>query len=164
MSDSFRPQEFSRSEYWSILGRCCLLQGIFPTQGSNPDLWHCRRILYQLSHQGSPRKKFTSSKLVSKTLVSIWSYFLHCAFCSIHMTDVETELILGGAGSSRRMFWPLFGWVYLCSLWRSSLLYFRASISSGYREQRWGCCPSQANQYISPPAMVTGPRDVCDQV
>ena len=31
-----------------------LLQRIFPTQGSNPDLLHCRQILYQLSHQGSP--------------------------------------------------------------------------------------------------------------
>ena len=30
-----------------------LLQGIFPIQGANPDLPHCRRILYQLSHQGS---------------------------------------------------------------------------------------------------------------
>ena len=32
-----------------------LLQGMFPTQGSNPVLPHCRRILYQLSHQGSLR-------------------------------------------------------------------------------------------------------------
>ena len=32
----------------------CLLQGIFPTQGSNPGLPHCRQILYQLSHKGSP--------------------------------------------------------------------------------------------------------------
>ena len=29
-----------------------LLQGIFPTQGSNPGLPHCRQILYQLSHNG----------------------------------------------------------------------------------------------------------------
>ena len=29
-------------------------RGIFPTQGSNPGLQHCRRILYQLSHKGSP--------------------------------------------------------------------------------------------------------------
>ena len=38
-------------------GVCChtLLQGIFPTQGSNPRLLHCKRILYHLSHQGSPR-------------------------------------------------------------------------------------------------------------
>ena len=37
------------------VGRFFLLQGIFPTQGSNPGLPHCRRILYQLSHKGSPR-------------------------------------------------------------------------------------------------------------
>ena len=30
-----------------------LLQGIFPTQGSNPVLPHCRQTLYHLSHQGS---------------------------------------------------------------------------------------------------------------
>ena len=29
-----------------------LLQGIFPSQGSNPHLPHCRWILYRLSHQG----------------------------------------------------------------------------------------------------------------
>ena len=29
--------------------------GIFPTQGLNPGLLHCRQILYCLSHQGSPR-------------------------------------------------------------------------------------------------------------
>ena len=34
---------------------CSLLQGIFPTQGLNPGLLHCRQILYQLSHQGNPR-------------------------------------------------------------------------------------------------------------
>jgi len=33
-----------------------LLQGIFPTQGSNPGLPHYRQILYHLSHQGSPSK------------------------------------------------------------------------------------------------------------
>ena len=32
-----------------------IYQGIFPTHGSNPGLPHCRRILYQLSHKGSPR-------------------------------------------------------------------------------------------------------------
>ena len=32
-----------------------LLQGIFPTQGSNPGLPYCRWILYQLSHKGKPR-------------------------------------------------------------------------------------------------------------
>ena len=31
-----------------------LLQRIFPTQEANWGLLHCRRILYQLSYQGSP--------------------------------------------------------------------------------------------------------------
>ena len=37
------------------MGSCSLLQGIFPNQQSNQGLLHCRRILYQLSHQGSPK-------------------------------------------------------------------------------------------------------------
>ena len=35
-------------------GQVSLLQGIFPTQGSNPGLPHFGWILYQLSQQGSP--------------------------------------------------------------------------------------------------------------
>ena len=37
------------------VGSLSPLQGILPTQGSNPGLPHCRWILYQLSHKGSPR-------------------------------------------------------------------------------------------------------------
>ena len=36
------------------VGSLSLLQGIFPTQRSNPGLPHCRQILSQLSHKGSP--------------------------------------------------------------------------------------------------------------
>jgi len=36
------------------VGSRSLFQGLFPTQGSNPGLPHCRQILYQLSHKGSP--------------------------------------------------------------------------------------------------------------
>ena len=45
---------------WNSPGQCTgvgslsLLQGIFPTQGLNPGLLHCRQILYQRSHKGSP--------------------------------------------------------------------------------------------------------------
>ena len=44
---------------WDFLGNSTgvdchfLLQGIFPTQGSNPGLPHYRQTLYHLSHQGS---------------------------------------------------------------------------------------------------------------
>ena len=34
------------------VGFHALLQGIFPTLGSNPGLLHCRWILYRLSHHG----------------------------------------------------------------------------------------------------------------
>ena len=44
------------------VGSLFLLQGIFPTQGSNPGLPHCRCILYQLSHQGSLKIMETSFK------------------------------------------------------------------------------------------------------
>ena len=37
------------------VGSLSLLQGIVPTQGSNPRLLLCGQILYQLSHKGSPR-------------------------------------------------------------------------------------------------------------
>ena len=37
------------------VGSLSLVQGIFPTQESNPGLSHCRQILYQLSKKGSPR-------------------------------------------------------------------------------------------------------------
>ena len=59
MSDSLRP--LGLYSPWNSLGQntgmgsLSLLQGIFPTQGSNPGLPHCRQILYQLSHKGSPR-------------------------------------------------------------------------------------------------------------
>ena len=56
--DSLRPHELSDS--WNSpdqntgVGSLLLLQGILPNQGSHPGLPHCRRILYQLSHKGSP--------------------------------------------------------------------------------------------------------------
>ena len=45
------------------VGCLSLLQRIFPTQGSNPGLLHCRWILYQLSHKGSPLLKSQKQKL-----------------------------------------------------------------------------------------------------
>ena len=58
VSDSLWPHGLYSP--WNSLGQntevgsLCLLPGIFPTQGSNPGLSHCRLMLYQLSHKGSP--------------------------------------------------------------------------------------------------------------
>ena len=48
----FRPWNFSGKT--TRVACHFLLQGIFPTRGSNPGLPHCRQTLYPLSHQGSP--------------------------------------------------------------------------------------------------------------
>ena len=63
MSDSVTPwtaarqapptMGFSKQEYWS--GLPCPHPGHLSDPGMEPDLPHCRRILYHLSHQGSPR-------------------------------------------------------------------------------------------------------------
>ena len=59
LSNSWRPHGLCSP--WNSPGRntgvgsLSLLQGIFPAQGLNPGLLHCLWILYQLSHQGSPR-------------------------------------------------------------------------------------------------------------
>ena len=44
-----------------------LLQMIYLTQGLNPDLPHCRKMLYHLSHQGSPIPKKGNAKKCSKS-------------------------------------------------------------------------------------------------
>ena len=64
MSDSLQPHRLQPARLlcpWDFLGNSTgvdchfLLQGIFPTQGSNLGLLHCRQVLYHLSHQGSPK-------------------------------------------------------------------------------------------------------------
>ena len=61
MSDSLRPHALYSS--WNSpgqntgVGSLSLFQGIFPIQGSNPGLPHCRWILNQLSYQGSPLRQ-----------------------------------------------------------------------------------------------------------
>ena len=44
------------------VGRFSLLQTLFPTPGSNPDLWHYRWILYHLSHPGIPKQSWKKWK------------------------------------------------------------------------------------------------------
>ena len=71
------------------VGSHSLLQGIFPTQGSNPGLLHCGQILYQLSHatreaaepQGKPKNTGAGSLSLFQGIFLIqelnWS-LLHC--------------------------------------------------------------------------------------
>ena len=82
-------------------GSLSLLQGIFPTQGSNPGLLHCRCILYHLSHQGSPNIIFG---LMNKCTVFIFGHeerrkpnFIfclpECTQNSLHETKENVKVI-----------------------------------------------------------------------
>ena len=71
------------------VGRLSLLQGIFPTQGSNPSLPHCRQILYQLSHRENPMLFLQSRTTLHYLFIFFLIYYLleysdlqHCvSFC-----------------------------------------------------------------------------------
>ena len=85
VSDSLQPHGFCP---WNSpgqntrVGSLALLQRIFPTQGSNPGLLHCRWVLYQLSHQGS------------QSFVYIYAYIYTHIHSSIHMQPCSLLLIL----------------------------------------------------------------------
>ena len=54
-----------------------LFQGIFLTLGLNPGLLHCRRILYCLSHQGSPKYSISLIKSILFMLTHTYLYKLY---------------------------------------------------------------------------------------
>ena len=72
--DSLRP--YGLHSLWNSpgqntgVGSHSLLQGIFPTQESNPGLPPCRQILHQLSYEGKPRESFIISHIVNTIPVS----------------------------------------------------------------------------------------------
>ena len=59
--------EFSRQEHWSGLP-FPFPGGIFQIQGLNLGLPHCRKILYQPSHQEKPHEVGAISKLLAQLL------------------------------------------------------------------------------------------------
>ena len=59
-----------------------LLQGIFLTQRSNPGLFHCRQILYYLSHEGSPHMVKLSCLIFSYTN---WAAFYSACSTKKHL-------------------------------------------------------------------------------
>ena len=89
------------------VGSCFLLQGLFSTQGSNPSLPHCRQILYQLSHKGSPRilewVAYPFSNRIFPIQESNWS-LLHCRWILTSWATREGWSFLKG---SLNVLWAL---------------------------------------------------------
>ena len=65
------------------VGSISLLQGIFPTHVLNQGLQHCRRILYQLSYQGSPIYRHTLFKFA----------LLYCISQILHFSQIRVSLL-----------------------------------------------------------------------
>ena len=73
VSDSLRPHglygPWNSSGKNTGVGSLSFLQGIFPTQGSNPGFQHRRWILYQLNYQGSPNTGKNCIKSITTWIV-----------------------------------------------------------------------------------------------
>ena len=92
-----------------------LLQGIFPTQVSNPGLLHCRQILYHLSHQGSP---IMLDFIMLGTILVSWYYYLklklqYFGHLMQRADSLEKTLKLGKIEGRRRSGWQKMRWLYI---------------------------------------------------
>ena len=113
-SNSLRPMDSPGQNIG--VGSRSLLPGIFPTQGLNPGLPHCRWILYQLSRQGSPRPRLPL-KLLACLLSCQEQKVITVGPCEgLHSSHKYPQLLFGGplfllplclsiAGIC--LFWPL---------------------------------------------------------
>ena len=75
--DSLPAEPQGKPKYTGV-GSLSLLQRIFLTQESNQGLLHCRRILYQLSYQGSPKHGLVSKE--SLLIIQTTKFFLFLFF------------------------------------------------------------------------------------
>ena len=80
----------------TAVGSCSHLQRVFPTQGLNPGLPCCRRILYHLSHKGSPR-------------ILEWVVYPFSSGSSRFRSQIRVSCIAGGffTSSTREAMWTL---------------------------------------------------------
>ena len=85
VSDSLVPHEVYSP--WNSPGQnteahsLSLLQGIIPSQGSNPGLPHCRQILYQLSYQGCTYSLVCLPCQLQLVMQRPWSLMIRVHFC-----------------------------------------------------------------------------------
>ena len=97
MSDSLRPHGLYSP--WNSPGQntgvssLSLLQGIFPAQGLNPGLLHCRRILYQLSYEGKATLCYSSVQLLSLVILFATPWTAACQ-ASLSITNSRDLLKL----------------------------------------------------------------------
>ena len=100
------------------MGSLSFSKGIFPIQGLNPGLPHCRWILYQLSHKGSPRLLewvaylFSSGSSQSRNRSSVscisGKFFTNWAIREVFIKQLKWKIVAN----------PVLGW-----MWRNLISY-----------------------------------------
>ena len=92
-----------------------LLQEIFPTQGLNSRLQHCRQTLYRLSHQGSPIYIYIYIKHRSIHISNIFKYILK--YVNIYQTIYSLNICKYVFKVYKyTLSWPKSSFRYLCSI------------------------------------------------
>ena len=113
-----------------------LLHGIFPTQGSNLGLPHCRQMLYSVSHQGRIMGAAMNEmyQLIEKR---VWSGHPACLL----KTHPHTPSLAVHQGSPRPLLWalPVSSGIPAACLLTSGHSHwsFRRSASSSGKDWRW---------------------------
>ena len=112
------------------VGSLSLLQGIFPTQGLNPDLLHCRQILYPL----------LGSVLIHGRLICVIVLFKSCISLLIFRLAVPHVIESGVLKSSTTLAFPFFffsvwvacSWVFPLVLWKAYVKMKKNFFSFGF--------------------------------
>ena len=141
MSYSLRPHGLQPARFlcpWNFPGKNtgvvyhALLQGIFPTQGSNPVLLHCRRILYHLSYHGSPKKFINRAKNLNRHItiedLQIANKYMKRCSMSLIIREMRIKTTMRWNCASTRMViqcwgeWEEMGVLIFC-LWEYKVVY-----------------------------------------
>ena len=104
------------------VGSCSLLQGIFPTQGSNPGLLHCRWIFYHLGQSVILKEIWEgTSQMYSGNLPSCISRFKH-HFLSVPSSCSPVKPFLPSIVLSKKnIMWDQICKVFFFFFWLSSM-------------------------------------------
>ena len=94
LSDSMRPHglcsPWNPSGQNTGVGSLFILQGIFPTQGSNPGILHCRQPLHHLSQKGSPYMCHMYIHIYTNYII----YWLYCLYHLFLFSPIISSTIL----------------------------------------------------------------------
>ena len=86
------------------VGSLSFLQGIFPTQGLNPGLPHCRQFLYRLCHRGSPRSHMPWDQKKKKILFNLKKKKQTSTPRGSHCSGNRRDC--GGVSNGTPLLWP----------------------------------------------------------